>query len=267
MVLMPQVQVTLTPSESKRLIAKGVARLPEVRRALKRGTVLVCLGTTNGYVAEELGIRVDKNRFAAGVVLPKGTCSLSMNTGTKEIVLRKGKQTEERLADVVDELGPEDVIIKGANALDSSWTAGVFLASEDGGTVGRFFGAAVSRGVSLVIPVGLEKFIPGSIWEVSRRTGTRKFSHATGLPVGLSLLRGRVVTEIEAIKLLTGARAEAMGAGGVSGAEGSVTLLVSGSDQQAKALKRLLGEIKGERPLNVKTECKTCGFKGCFRPE
>lgn len=261
---MPQALVTLTPAESKRLIAKAVVEVDEVRRALRRGIIVVCLGTTNGYVAEELGVRVDKSGFAAGVVLPKGTCALSLRAGMREIVLRDGKRIDATLADVLDELGPRDVVIKGANALDPTWTAGVFLGSEDGGTVGKFFGTVLSRGVNLVIPVGLDKLIPGSVDELSRRVGTRRFAYATGLPVGIAPLRGKVVTEIEAIRLLTGACADVMGSGGVSGAEGSVTLLVSGSERQLRALRVLIGGIKGERPLEVVTDCKTCDFQTCF---
>ena len=58
---MPQIQVTLTPAESKRLIAMGVAALPEVKRALREGIVIVAVGTTNARVAEELlGRKIDR---------------------------------------------------------------------------------------------------------------------------------------------------------------------------------------------------------------
>ena len=47
-------EVVLTVAESKRLIAKGVAGHPDVLTALSRGIVVVCKGTTNAYVVEEL---------------------------------------------------------------------------------------------------------------------------------------------------------------------------------------------------------------------
>ena len=57
----------LTPAESKRLIARGVAAYDRVRRALKSATIVVCKGTTNAYVAEELtGQKIDKARFVTG---------------------------------------------------------------------------------------------------------------------------------------------------------------------------------------------------------
>jgi hypothetical protein len=63
--------VSLTPSESKRVIAKGVAALPEVKRATQRGLIVVGRGTTNAYVAEELtGEKTEnKDHYAAGFIV------------------------------------------------------------------------------------------------------------------------------------------------------------------------------------------------------
>jgi hypothetical protein len=46
--------VSLTVSESKRLIGKGVAQADFVRRAMEEGTLAIGSGTTNGYVVEEI---------------------------------------------------------------------------------------------------------------------------------------------------------------------------------------------------------------------
>ncbi|MBW2262654.1 MAG: hypothetical protein JRG91_11825, partial [Deltaproteobacteria bacterium] len=47
-----QASFTLTVAESKRLIAKGVAAIPEVARARREGTLIVGRGSTNAYVLE-----------------------------------------------------------------------------------------------------------------------------------------------------------------------------------------------------------------------
>ncbi len=66
---MKQIQITLTPHESKRIIAMGVKKLPVVREALKKGIILVTIGTTNAYVAEELtGRKIDHLRYCAGYI-------------------------------------------------------------------------------------------------------------------------------------------------------------------------------------------------------
>ena len=61
--------VVLPPGAARRLIARGVAQLPAVERALREGLVVVALGTTNGYVAEELlGRGIERERFCAGYI-------------------------------------------------------------------------------------------------------------------------------------------------------------------------------------------------------
>jgi hypothetical protein len=49
-----QAEVVLTVAEGKRLIAKAVAQMPILRRAMEEGTVIIAKGTTNTYVAEEI---------------------------------------------------------------------------------------------------------------------------------------------------------------------------------------------------------------------
>ena len=64
-------QFVLTVAESKRLIAKAVAQLPEVQSAMSEGTVVVATGTTNAYVLEELwGKKIDKRRYRSGITTP-----------------------------------------------------------------------------------------------------------------------------------------------------------------------------------------------------
>jgi hypothetical protein len=44
----------LLPSESKRLIARAVVKMPQVRQAFEEGWIVIGRDTTNAYVAEEL---------------------------------------------------------------------------------------------------------------------------------------------------------------------------------------------------------------------
>jgi hypothetical protein len=57
---------------------------------------------------------------------------------------------------------------------------------------------------------------------------------------------GEVITEIEALSLLTGATAELVAAGGVCGAEGSVWLAIAGSPEQEESAQRILKQVSGE---------------------
>jgi hypothetical protein len=61
--------ITLTVPEAKRLIARGVAELTQVRHAKANGIIVISGGTTNGYVAEELtGKSIDKVLYTAGII-------------------------------------------------------------------------------------------------------------------------------------------------------------------------------------------------------
>ena len=44
-------QFVITPAAGKRLIGKAIARHDAVTKALKKNTVVIVAGTTNGYVA------------------------------------------------------------------------------------------------------------------------------------------------------------------------------------------------------------------------
>ena len=61
---------------------------------------------------------------------------------------------------------------------------------------------------------------------------------------------GEIFTELDAIELLTGASASLVAAGGVSGAEGSVWLAVSGKPRQEKATETLIKSIINEPAFN-----------------
>ena len=61
-------------------------------------------------------------------------------------------------------------------------------------------------------------------------------------------MTGSIITEIEAINILTGATAYQIAAGGIRGAEGSVRLHITGTPDQIKNVQKILSEIKGEPP-------------------
>ena len=69
-------QFLLTPQAGKRLIGRTLASHPAIIKALKKGTVVIVAGTTNGYVAEEI-LKIHKiaddfsrKHFFRGLTLP-----------------------------------------------------------------------------------------------------------------------------------------------------------------------------------------------------
>ena len=242
---MKQIQITLTPPESKRIIAMGVKKLPVIQQAMKKGIILIALGSSNACVAEELtGKKIDPIRYGAGYI-DGTTTAVPIGERLPVIALRDGKQVDGE--GIIKEMTSQDVVIKGASALDAQGVAGVMMSSPVGGTTGSFLGIVMSRGVNLVIPIGLEKSIPYSVIEISKRIGIQRTSKATGLAVGMMPLSGTVITEVEALTLLGAEDVFPIGAGGINGGEGSITLCVTGekSDEIFELVQRVK-KIKGE---------------------
>ena len=266
---MSKLTFTLTPSESKRLIGKGVAALPEVKNALSSGKIIIIGGSTNGYVAEEiLQKKIDRQYFAAGMIKPRGTCLTKTDERIPPIVIEQGKQVEMKYADALDELKSEDVVIKGANALYSSfenghytWYPAIMLGHPIAGTTGAFIGPVSARGAHLIMPVGLEKLIPLPIAELAALDlGIKKIDYPLGLHYGiLPVIGGKVITEVEACKELFDLSVYPVGAGGVNGAEGAIALFSEGDDEKIQNALQLVQSIKGEPPTQLNaTECKGC---------
>ncbi|HIE08620.1 MAG TPA: hypothetical protein EYP65_02090 [Armatimonadetes bacterium] len=241
--------VVLTVSESKRLIAKGVVALPQVRRALREGIVAVAKGTTNSYIVEEiLGKGIDKTSYTTGLTLPEKLKSPPKLSKEKmaDLVLERGRPVEGVSAvEAVKRMKAGDVFIKGANALDyRRKVAGILIGHPEGGTIGATLGTIVARGVELIIPVGLEKLVYEDIEALSRKA-REPDERLTEVPT-LMPVTGTIVTEIEALEVLCGVRATLLSAGGIAGAEGSVRLLIEGERGEVRRALEFLRSIQGE---------------------
>ncbi len=263
-----QAMFTLTPAESKRLIGKGVAALPEIQHAQKNGYLLVGRGSTNAYILEELlGKKIKKEGYTAGQVIKGVLCVLGAEERTKPVTFHKGSPLPVEPGAVLDKLGAGDILLKGANAIDADGNVGVIMASPVGGTMGQFYMAMKARGLETIYPVGLEKMIP-SVEAAAQFGGTVTLGKTIGARAGMACVAdGRVFTELDAIETLFGVYAVHFASGGWGGAEGSVILVVEGADAKVnKCVKFIEQKIKGEPQLPAaKTPCKTCGFPCSFQ--
>ena len=244
-----QAQAILTVSESKRLIAQAVKEMPIVKNALANGMVIIGKGTTNAYVAEEItGKKIEKAAFVRGRIQPaKGGKKLPDVKAAPDVILEKGKVLDLPLAEAVKKLKPGDVVIKGGNALDYKHKlVGVNIGAPDAGTAGATMPYVVARKAYLVIPIGLEKLVAGDLVDLSLKM-REPIESLNGLQ-SMFLLTGEIVTELEAIHVLTGATAFQCSAGGIGGAEGSVWLVFRGTKEQVTKALKLVESIQGEPP-------------------
>jgi hypothetical protein len=246
--------IVLTVAQSKRLIAKAVAALPEVQRALKEGTVAIGRGTTNAYVAEEiLGLEIPKGEYVAGRTMSKTVPGELLGTGKyPDIVLKHGEQVAgATVVGAVAEMWPDDIFIKGGNALNyPEMVVGVLVGHPTGGTIGGTYGTIVSRKIHLIIPIGLEKLIQEDINDLSCVTRDA-ISHPAAPVVSLFPMTGTVITEIEAFDILCDVEARLLSAGGVAGAEGAVWLLLDGGKRELDAALALYESIVNEPNMTV----------------
>ena len=246
-----QAHAVLTVAEGKRLIAKGIARMPAVERAMQDGIVVVCKGTTNTYVAEELlGKKIEPGSMVLGHVLPqKGDKRLPAVDPIKEVVFIKGHYHPElALDDVLPRIKPDDVVMKGGNALDyEHQVVGLWTGSKTGGTVGKIE-PFMERGTArVIIPIGLEKQIAGRVKEVAERVNSPVES-LTSQP-RMRILPGQIFTELEALRVLANVEAWQASAGGIGGAEGAVWLIWRGPKANVEKALEIVRDIQGESPF------------------
>lgn len=241
-------QITLRPDESKKLIAKGVAQLPAVKKAMADSRIIVVGGTTNGYVAEELaGIKLKKTTSYTIGIISEGIPTLS-NEGERipPCVITKGKAEGDdyNWKDALKDIKAGDIFIKGANAIDYTGLVAVLASNNTGGTIGGVWGILMQRGIEIITPVGLEKLIPDVREAVEFMRG-RSTDDAIGDKVGLMPVMGAtVVTEITALKLLYNVEAKCIAAGGIGDSQGAITLVLDGAEGDVKRALNAVREIK-----------------------
>ena len=205
----------LTPAESKRLIAQGVAAMEEVKQAKKNDKILIGHGSTNVFVAEEiLGKEqftkfIDRNKYLSGLVTRGFLCTTVGEEKGPILILNRGviEPPAPTMGEMLLEFGSDAVFIKGANAVDPEGNAGAFVAHPEGGSIGWAIGTLLARGIQIIVPVGLEKLIP-SVAKAVSACGQMKFDYCQGLRVGMIPSSGAtVITESEAREMLTGVHA------------------------------------------------------------
>ncbi len=239
--------VKLTVPESKRLIAKGVAAMPIVKKALAEGTVSIAKGTTNGRLVEEvLGEKIDRSGYVTGNIVPsKGARGdVSVSATLPDVVLKNGQKVEGVTSiESVGKMKQGDVFVKGCNAVNyKQKLGGILIGHHEGGTIGGTLGTIVARKIHLVLPVGLEKSVYADMNDISK--SLREDDEYVGGGTSLMPVAGHIVTEIEALKILADVEALQVAAGGIAGAEGGVWLLIDGEKPQIEKALAIVEECR-----------------------
>jgi hypothetical protein len=274
-------QVNLTPTESKKLIAKAIARLDTVSQAAKEGMILLHPSSSTYFIVEEItGVKPRTNYWVCGVVAPKGMC-VEMGTAVggqtvasldpRELrylwVIKDEKLTTGgTISEYLDSMGPADVYIKGVNALDPQGNVGILIGMPL--SISHVIAAWRKKNFNLIFPVGLEKLIPTPIKQAAKETKRTKYDYAMGLPIDLfPCPQGKTVTEVDAIEILSGATAVPIAAGGLGGAEGTITLVIKGNEEQVKKAVDFVEQSKGAKLPQLRLfNCYQCPDPHCRFP-
>ncbi|MDP6101644.1 MAG: hypothetical protein QGH66_09550 [Dehalococcoidia bacterium] len=289
-------QFTFTPNESKKFIALSVMQSDLMKRAAAHGTVAIHPSSSTYFIAEALlGAKPPSNTWVCGVIVPKGTCveagatsgatavasserpgdsAATHNPGAfkNTYVIRQGQfSIGAPLDDILSELGPDDVYIKGVNAVDPQGNVAVLIGNMvEGGTIGRVLAASRRQGFTVLCPVGLEKLIPVPVSDAAKMANRKGYVYSMGMPCSLLPCVGdtiKVVTETSAITMLSGASVMPIAAGGLGGAEGAVTLAVQGEESQLGKVVEMAEASKGAQLPDVRVNsCFDCTVSWCAFP-
>ncbi|SKC70286.1 AroM family protein [Maledivibacter halophilus] len=262
-----KIQFTLLVEESKQLIALGTMKHPKLKGAYEKGKIVLKGGTTVSRISEFM---LNTPLRICGRITQRGTVSsLSDSRKPHTILVENGKwrNIDEEVAEVMKELSSDDLIVCGANAFDSNGKAALMAGSPGGGNIGQSLSSWYTEGIPVLIPVGIEKMIPGNLDEIINRSGRKGKDVSTGMAVGLFPISGELIREIEAIKYLANVECQAVGSGGLNEANGSVTLEVWGRDEEVNKILEAVMEIKNERKyisgtreslVECEAPCKSC---------
>ncbi|WZL72552.1 AroM family protein [Clostridiaceae bacterium 35-E11] len=241
---MKKIQVTLLVEESKELIARAVVHHREVKKSLESGRVVLKGGTTVSKISEKI---TGKPLRICGRITERGTVSsLYQKDDPHTLLIEKNhiKNIDAILSQEFSKLTQDDMVIISANAIDSFGNAAIMAGSPGGGSIGNNMSFLYTEGVKVIIPVGLEKLIPGNINDIIKNTSRKGKDLSYGMSVGLFPVFGEIITEIEAIKQLSKVTCQVIGAGGLDKANGSVTLEIWGQEQEVHNILEIIKDIK-----------------------
>jgi len=257
-------QLTITVNTGKWLIAKAIHKMPEVQEALRNGKVILKGGTTVSCIAEELlGIKLR----ICGRITKRGSVVSIVDEGAPMCVMienGKWQDIDDCYYKQALSLGPKDVVITGANAIDSDGNAAMMAGGPGGNGPGMSISTFATEGARVIIAAGLEKLIPGKVSEIITKVSRKDCDFAMGMAVGLIPVFGEVITEVKAIKIISDVSVTVIGRGGITGAEGSTVVLVEGKESAVKEIVQVV-LAAGKKPVSgyeeSLIECKP--GKGC----
>lgn len=263
--------ITLTPEESKRLIAKAVVQMEIVKNAKTNGIIGLARCSTNGYIVEELiGRKLDNIMgYCSGYISGKGSCAVHSKHKIDLLVLVRGdeiwlQRTDGNILTFINQMDFDDVIIKSGNVIDPAGQVGTLVGHPTGGEAGNYLPYILAKGINLIVPMLISKSSPFPLFQVIQKLGTSKIrvDRSHGIVCGMIPLPGLVITEIDALRILCNVGSIPVAVNGIGSGRGSVTLLLEGDVNAIDAAWNTVNAIKGEPSLEeFPPHCDQCHVK------
>lgn len=240
-----KVQIFLTVNASKELIGRALAEREDILSTARDHTLVILKGTTNAFFArtlcEKLHVTdISLNHFYRGIIRPAFIKDDHQNTN--DLIISKGKVLpEEDIFSIANQLTKDDIICKGANALNmEDNTCAVLIGNSSFGTMAPIINAHYGRRVKLIHPVGLEKRVTEPLSKLANLVNS---TNAEGLRLAVS--PGSPYTEFNAFSDLFHVTAHLIAAGGAFGYEGGCLFIIEGSEENIRKAQAFAKENAG----------------------
>ena len=191
---------------------------------------------------------IEHGSFVIGHFAPEGQSPVNADKRQmQEVVIKDGKLLDVTYDEALKMLEPGDIVMKGGNLLNYSMKqAAVCIGAPNGGTTYKLLPYVGEGNAELIIPIGLEKETTANL-EVLENTLNAGNERLNSVPKLYMFRTGTVFTEIEAIRQFADVKVFPYGVGGISGREGGVSLVISGSETEVNKVLELVKTIHGER--------------------
>ncbi len=280
-------EIIFTPVESKYFISRAIVQTEKIQNALNNG-IIACHPCSTGFTLfnEITGRKNTGKVWLTGMIVEKGLC-IEANTQVKRTDVQVGKGIGQALADpglyphtmvlykgeevvgwtiydLMERMGPGDIYVKGVNAVDANHRVGVLLGSLVEGTIGKMLKARDEKHFEIICPVGLEKYIPGTVEKAAGFISDTK-DYSMGQKVRMRPLEATVITEIDAAKMIADVEVMQFAAGGVKDGAGTVCLAVKGEEKEVRKIIEIAESVKGKTlPEIYEPRCIECAHPTCY---
>lgn len=259
-------QLTLTSNEGKRLIAYTVYNSDMFKKAYKNHKIIFKGSTTVSALSQ---LAVNEPLRICGRMTENGMkANKNQSDAAHWLLYHNGniKNIDNELEDVIKNFTSEDLLITGANAIDAFGNAALLIGSPGGSGYGKVLSSMYAEGFPTLILTTTDKFIMGNINELYNKIHRSGCEYAYGMACGLAPIPGKIITEVEAMKLIGKVDAIMFSRGGIGHASGASAIQIEGELSEVEKVLSAVDNIRNSyEQMGDEVSLQECSFPsmGC----